>query len=49
MDFDYTPFDVRVWVIFAAFVIATFLIVRIYHRMHPNYPESQDKGGDSKA
>ena len=49
MNLDYTPFDLRVWLIFAAFVIATFVIVKIYHRRHPNYPEGISKSTQSEA
>lgn len=48
MNLNYSPFDLRVWLIFAVFAIATVLIVKIYHRCHPNYPERQDKGRMSK-
>ena len=38
MDYQYTPFDPVVWSLFAAFVVVTYLIVKIYHRRYPAYP-----------
>ena len=49
MNLEYSPFDPGIWLIFGLFVIATFLIVKIYHSRHPNYPEGEDKGTSSKV
>jgi len=43
MNYHYTPFDPLVWLIFALFVICTFLIVKIYHHIYPNYPQNVEK------
>ena len=38
MDASFAAFDPVVWLIFAAFVVFTYLIVRIFHGKHPEYP-----------
>jgi hypothetical protein len=43
MSYDYTPFDPQVWLIFAVFVICTFLVVKLYHRKHPEYPKGSEE------
>lgn len=43
MSYQYTPFDPLIWLIFAVFLVCTFLIVKIYHRRYPNYPQSAEK------
>jgi len=43
MSYYYTPFDYLIWLIFASFLVVTFLIVKIYHRKYPNYPHSAEK------
>lgn len=43
MSYHYTPFDPLIWLIFGAFLVFTFLIVKIYHRKYPNYPQSIEK------
>jgi len=43
MSYHYTPFDPLIWLIFAGFLVFTFLIVKIYHRKYPNYPQSIEK------
>ena len=48
MNLAYSPFDPGIWVIFGLFATATFLIVKIYHWKHPNYPEGEDKDTSSK-
>ena len=43
MSYYYTPFDPLIWLIFVGFLVFTFLIVKIYHRKYPNYPQSSEK------
>jgi hypothetical protein len=43
MIYNYTPFDPLIWVIFAVFLACTFIIVKMYHRRYPNYPQSAEK------
>ena len=43
MSYNYTPFDPLIWLIFAVFLVFTFMIVKIYHRIYPNYPQSAGK------
>jgi hypothetical protein len=38
MDVSFTPFDPIAWLIFGAFVVFTYLIVRIFRRKYPDYP-----------
>jgi hypothetical protein len=38
MDASFAAFDPVVWLIFGAFVVSTYLIVRIFHVKHPDYP-----------
>ncbi len=38
MDASFAAFDTVVWLIFGAFVVFTYLIVRIFHGKHPDYP-----------
>ena len=38
MDYSFTPFDPLVWLIFAAFALVTWLIVRAYLARYPDYP-----------
>lgn len=43
MSYHYTPLDPLIWLIFAGFLVFTFLIVKIYHRKYPSYPQSAEK------
>jgi len=47
MNCDFTAFNPYVWLIFVVFLVSTFLIVKLYHYKHPNYPynSNNDPGG----
>ena len=38
MDPSFTPYDSVSWIIFGAFAVLTYLIVRIFHGKYPDYP-----------
>jgi len=38
MDTSFTPYDSVSWIVFGAFVVLTYLIVRIFHGKYPDYP-----------
>lgn len=42
MNPGYSPFDPVVWLIFAAFTVSVYVIVKIYHRRYPNYPNGDE-------
>jgi len=46
MSYVYTPLDPIVWSIFGACLIATYLIIKAYHRKYPNYPKGVKKDED---
>lgn len=48
MSYYYTPFDPLIWLIFVGFLGFTFLIVKIYHRKYPSYPQSSEKDQEPK-
>ncbi len=49
MDYDYSPFNPLIWGLFAAFCIFVYLIVKIFHRKYPNYPQPKRmKGHENK-
>jgi hypothetical protein len=42
MDPVYSAFDPVVWLIFAAFTVSVYVIVKIYHHRYPKYPKSDE-------
>ena len=40
---DYSPFNLVIWLIFAGFVVITYLTVKVFHCKYPNYPQSVEK------
>jgi hypothetical protein len=46
MNYVYTPLDPVIWSIFAVFLIATYLTIKVYHRRYPNYPNDVEKDKD---
>jgi hypothetical protein len=46
MNYVYTPLDPVIWSIFVIFLIAAYLIIKVYHRIYPNYPKGTEKDED---
>jgi hypothetical protein len=46
MNTIYTPLDPVIWSIFAAFLVATYLIIKMYQRRYPNYPNDVEQDKD---
>jgi|GEM_PF-3094333 len=38
MDCDFSPANPLIWGIFIAFVVFVYLVVRVFHARHPDYP-----------
>jgi hypothetical protein len=47
MTLPFTPFEPVVWLIFAAFLLGTVIIVKLFHRRYPNYPQDAEEGAKS--
>jgi len=47
MMLQFTPFEPVVWMIFAAFLLATVIIVKLFHRRYPNYPKDAEDAAKS--
>lgn len=43
MGYDFTPYDPVIWLIFAAFWVSVFVIVKIFHLKYPHYPKGPDQ------
>lgn len=48
MTLQFTPFEPVVWLIFAAFLLGTVIIIKLFHRRYPNYPENAEDAAKSK-
>jgi len=48
MTLQFTPFEPVVWLIFAAFLLGTVIIVKLFHRRYPNYPKNFEDAARSK-
>ena len=40
---EYSPFNLLIWSLFTLFVVITYLTVKVFHRMYPNYPKGDEK------
>jgi hypothetical protein len=48
MMLQFTPFEPVIWLIFAAFLLGTVIIVKLFHRRYPNYPKDAADAAKSK-
>jgi hypothetical protein len=48
MTLQFTPFEPVVWLIFAAFLLGTVIIIKLFHRRYPNYPKNAEDAAKSK-
>jgi hypothetical protein len=46
---DFSVFNPVVWIVFIGFCVVTWLAVKAFHAMHPDYPGyQQEENEDSK-
>ena len=43
---DYSPFNLTVWSLFLAFVVAVWGVIRLFSVRHPNYPGAMPDKSD---
>ena len=43
MGYAYSPFNPIIWLLFIGFCVITYVIVKLFHRRYPDYPDQLEK------
>lgn len=43
MGYEYSPFNPLIWLLFIGFCVITYVIVKLFHRRYPDYPDKLKK------
>ena len=43
MGYEYSPLNPLIWLLFLGFCVITYVIVKLFHRRYPDYPNESEK------
>ena len=43
MGYEYSPLNPLIWLLFLGFCVITYVIVKLFHRRYPDYPNDSEK------
>ena len=49
MGYAYSPFNPIIWLLFIGFCVITYLIVKLFQRRYPNYPDKLEKDDETDS